>query len=152
MRSTLAAIVVVASSKLASCSYVSSLPKNAQGLFNESMNWMDTYYDSSAGYLYEVGGVSALRHETRSSAWYAIGLLGRNDAGDIVEAEKLITNIVHGQYKNPEEQWYAEYQQEPEEPYVGSPAYPAKIYGSYDANWRGFIGTAFIIGTHDTHV
>lgn len=110
---------------------------------------MDDYYDPAAGYLYEVGGASALRHETRSSAWYAIGLLGRNGPDDVKEAERIITNVIHGQYKNPAEQWYAEYQQEPEEPYVGSTAYPAKIYGTWDANWRGFIGTTFIIGIEE---
>lgn len=109
------------------------MPKNAQGLFNESMTWMDGYYDRRNGYLYEVGGASALRHETRSSGWYAISLLARNAPGDVAEAEKIITNTIHGQYKNPSEQWYAEYQQEPEEPYVGSLAYPAKIYRTWDA-------------------
>lgn len=113
------------------------------------MNWMDTYYDPTAGYLYEVGGASALRHETRSSAWYAIGLLARNGPGDVVEAEKIITNVIHGQYKNPVQQWYAEYQQESEEPVVGSPAYPESIYGTWDGNWRGFVGTTFIVGLEE---
>ena len=40
---------------------------------------------------------------------------------------------------------YGDYQYYPEEPYVGSPAYPPKIYGSWDPNWRGFIGTTLII-------
>lgn len=113
------------------------------------MSWMDTYYDPTAGYLYEVGGTSALRHETRSSAWYAIGLLARNGPGDVVEAEKIITNVIEGQYKNPVQQWYAEYQQEPEEPVVGSPAYPGSIYGTWDGNWRGFVGTTFIVGLEE---
>jgi hypothetical protein len=34
---------------------------------------------------------------------------------------------------------------EREEPYVGSPLYPAKIYGSFDPNWRGFVGTTLIM-------
>jgi hypothetical protein len=40
---------------------------------------------------------------------------------------------------------YGDYQQEPEEPYVGSPAYPPKIYGSWDPNWRGFVGTTLVM-------
>jgi len=43
------------------------------------MEWMDDFYDSSAGYLYDVSAASALRHETRSLAWYAVGLLARNN-------------------------------------------------------------------------
>jgi len=88
-------------------SYVLSLPKNTQGLFNESMEWMDQFYDPSAGYLYDVSTTAALRHETRSSAWYAVGLLARNEGSDVEEALKIITNIVHGQFKDPTKQWSA---------------------------------------------
>jgi len=84
-----------------------SLPKNTQGLFNESMEWMDQFYDPSAGYLYDVSTTAALRHETRSSAWYAVGLLARNEGSDVEEALKIITNIVHGQFKDPTKQWSA---------------------------------------------
>lgn len=37
----------------------------------------------------------------------------------------------------------------PEEPYVGTESYPADIYNSWDPNWRGFIGTTFIIGLEE---
>jgi hypothetical protein len=40
---------------------------------------------------------------------------------------------------------YGDYQKYPEEPYVGSSAYPEDIYNSWDPNWRGFIGTTLII-------
>lgn len=129
--------------------YDKSLSPNAQEMFTESMTWMDDYYDSSAGYLYNFEGASALRQETRSSAWYALGLLARNSCHDVSEAEKIITNIVAGQYKNPSEQWFGDYQQEPEEPYVGSANYPPKIYGSFDPNWRGFVGTTFIMAIEE---
>lgn len=86
-------------------SYVSSLPENAQGLFNESMAWMDDFYDTRAGYLLDVSATSALRHETRSSAWYAIGLLARNEGNDVEEASKILTNVVGGQFKDPKDQW-----------------------------------------------
>jgi hypothetical protein len=33
----------------------------------------------------------------------------------------------------------------PEQPTVGTPAYPPVIYNSWDPNWRGFIGTTFIV-------
>jgi hypothetical protein len=91
----------------ASCSYVSTLSVNAQGVLNESMSWMDGYYDNAAGYLYSLDAAAALNHDTRSSAWYAIGLLARNAKDDVYNAEKILTNIINGQYKNTTEQWYA---------------------------------------------
>lgn len=91
---------------LGSASYVTtSMSPNAQGLLNESMAWMDTYYDSDLGYLYDVEGGAALRHETRSSAWYALGLLTRNEKNDAREAEHIIANIIGAQFKNTSQQW-----------------------------------------------
>ena len=40
---------------------------------------------------------------------------------------------------------YGDYQKYPEEPEVGTEAYPASIYNSWDPNWRGFIGTTFVV-------
>lgn len=40
---------------------------------------------------------------------------------------------------------YGDYQVYPEQPTVGTPAYPPVIYNSWDPNWRGFIGTTFIV-------
>lgn len=81
------------------------LPKDSQGLFNESMQWMDAFYDPEAGYLYDLGATAALRHETRSSAWYSLGLLARNEGSDVADALKIITNIIDGQFKDPSKQW-----------------------------------------------
>ena len=130
-------------------SYVKSMNPNARQLFTESMSWMDDYYDSSAGYLYDFSSAVALRHETRSSVWYAFGLLARNQGRDAAEAEKIIRNTIAAQYKNPKDEWYGDYQQEPEEPYVGSEAYPPKIYGSWDPNWRGFVGTTLVMAMEE---
>ncbi len=85
--------------------YVASLSPHAQSLFNKSMSWMDTFYDESAGYLYNVGGGVALRHNPRSSVWYSLGLLARNEGDDVREAENIITNTIRGQYKIESEIW-----------------------------------------------
>ncbi|KAF7927944.1 hypothetical protein EAE99_005321 [Botrytis elliptica] len=147
--SKVATLLFLARSTAQARSYVSTLPQNAQGLFNESMDYLDRAYDENAGYLYEMSGSAALRHDTRSSAWYAIGLLARNQGSDVSEAEKIISNVIDGQFKDPEAQWYGDYQKEPEEPEVGSSYYEPNIYNSWDPNWRGFIGTAFIVGLEE---
>ncbi|KAF1978960.1 hypothetical protein BU23DRAFT_549651 [Bimuria novae-zelandiae CBS 107.79] len=116
----------------------------AEQLLQESMNWMDMFYDAEAGYLYDLDS-KALLHDTRSSAWYAAGLLGRNEGDDAEQAAKIVDNIIAGQHKNLSAQWYGDYQIYPEEPTVGTPQYPPKIYNSWDPNWRGFIGTTFIL-------
>ncbi|KAM0720736.1 hypothetical protein Q7P37_004873 [Cladosporium fusiforme] len=125
------------------------LPANAQNLLDESMRWMDTFYDSSESYLYDTSAITALRHETRSSVWYALGLLARNKKDDVHQAESIISNTVKAQFKEPSEQWYGDYQKYPEEPYVGSPVYEPDIYNSWDPNWRGFIGTTLIIAMEE---
>lgn len=144
-----AALFFIAGATARAESFVANLPYNAQGLFNESMDYLDRAYDNSAGYLYGTSGAVALRHNTRSSAWYAIGLLARNQGSDVLEAERIIVNVINGQFKDPEAQWYGDYQQEPEEPELGSPYYPPVLYGSWDPNWRGFIATAFIVGLEE---
>lgn len=115
----------------------------AKDLLTKSMDAMDRTYDPFAGYLFNTD--TALLHETRSSAWYAVGLLARNEKDDANQAAKIISNIIGGQYLNASEQWYGDWTVYPETPYPGTEAYPAVIYNSWDPNWRGFIGTAFII-------
>jgi hypothetical protein len=73
-------------------------------LLHESMSWMDMYYDADAGYLYSLSA-QALTHETRASAWYASGLLARNEGDDVEQAVKIIRNVIDGQHKNISSQW-----------------------------------------------
>lgn len=68
------------------------------------MDWMDMYYDAEAGYLYSLSA-QALTHETRASAWYAAGLLARNEGNDAEEAVKIVENVIAGQHKNVSSQW-----------------------------------------------
>ncbi|OAG02046.1 uncharacterized protein CC84DRAFT_1262067 [Paraphaeosphaeria sporulosa] len=116
----------------------------ATQLLRESMSWMDMYYDTEAGYLYNLDS-KALLHDTRSSAWYAAGLLARNEGDDAEQAAKIVENIIVGQHKNVSSQWYGDYQIYPEEPTVGTSEYPPVIYNSWDPNWRGFVGTTFVL-------
>ena len=130
---------------LAGLSLAGSLDANAQQLLDQSMSFMDTFYDPRAAYLYDLDRESALRHNTRSSAWYALGLLARGEDEDLTEADKIIRNVIEGQFKDPEQQWYGTYQKYPEEPEVGSEGYEPVIYDSWDPNWRGFVGTTFVV-------
>ncbi|KAH8653390.1 hypothetical protein BX600DRAFT_401982 [Xylariales sp. PMI_506] len=122
------------------------LTVNAQEMLDESMSFLDQIYDPAAGYLsYFYYPLAAGRHETRSSMWYAAGLLQRNQGDDLDHAVTIITNIIEKQAKNVSAQWYGDYATYPEQPTVGSPAYPAVIYNSWDPNWRGFVGTTLIV-------
>lgn len=116
----------------------------AEQLLQESMSWMDMFYDAEEGYLYNLDAKTLL-HDTRSSAWYAAGLFARNEGDDAEQAAKIVDNIILGQHKNVSSQWYGDYQIYPEEPTVGTPEYPPVIYNSWDPNWRGFVGTTFIL-------
>jgi hypothetical protein len=104
----LASLVVIPAVAHKNKSYVSTLPKYAQELFTQSMDWMDGYYDPVAGYLFDQSSAAALNHETRSSAWYAIGLLARNEGSDVEDALTIITNIIDAQFKDPADQWYVD--------------------------------------------
>jgi len=76
----------------------------AKNLLKESMAWMDMFYDADMGYLYSLDA-AALTHETRSSSWYAAGLLARNEGDDAEQAIKIVENIIVGQHKNVTDQW-----------------------------------------------
>ena len=76
----------------------------ATGLLHESMDWMDMYYDNERGYMFSLDA-AALTHDTRSSAWYAAGLLARNEADDVEQAVRIVKNVIGGQFKNESDQW-----------------------------------------------
>ncbi|KAF2846781.1 hypothetical protein T440DRAFT_405117 [Plenodomus tracheiphilus IPT5] len=119
-------------------------PSYATNLLHESMDWLDMYYDHDRGYLFSLDA-AALTHDTRASVWYAAGLLARNEPDDVQQAVRIVENVIGGQFKEEGKQWYGDYQIYPEEPTVGTEQYPAVIYNSWDPNWRGFVGTTFVL-------
>lgn len=76
----------------------------AANLLRESMNWLDMYYDYERGYLFSLDA-AALTHETRSSVWYAAGLLARNEPDDVEQAVRIVKNTIGAQFKNESLQW-----------------------------------------------
>lgn len=122
-------------------------------MFDSSMSYLDQIYDPTAGYLwYTYYPLAAGKHETRSSVWYAAGLLRRNEGSDVDEAVKILTSVIGDQQKNASHQWYliplsilpllllksshahtepkyrfGDYTKYPEEPTVGTAWYPEKV-------------------------
>ena len=109
-------------------------------MVEDSMEWMDRFYDPKISQLYDLDSKAAMNHETLASTWYAVGLLARNGDGDASRAEDVIRYVIKDQHDNPKDLWYGDYTREPEEPTVGTAWYPARMYGSWDPNWRGFVG------------
>lgn len=100
------------------------LSEHAQTLFDQSMSFQDQIYDSEASYLrYFYYPLAAGPHETRSTVWYSIGLLQRNQGDDVKEAVKILENVIGDQEKNTTVQWYGDYTVYPEQPTVGTAAY-----------------------------
>ncbi|KUI59694.1 hypothetical protein VP1G_06959 [Cytospora mali] len=129
---------------------VSAFTGNTTGyindMFDTSMSFLDQIYDPTAGYLwYFYYPLAAGKHETRSTVWYAAGLLRRNQGEDVDNAVKIITSVIGDQKTNVSDQWFGDYTKYPEEPTVGTAWYPESIYNSWDPNWRGFIGTTLIV-------
>lgn len=114
---------------------------NVKDMFDSCMEYLDEKYDSDFHYMYNLETENAMRHTTVESPWYALGLLMRNQGNDVDEAEKIIGKVIDGQFTDKSKQWYGSYTRSPSQPVVGSRVYPAKIYGSWDPNYRGFIGT-----------
>jgi hypothetical protein len=71
--------------------------------------------------------LAAASHETRSTVWYATGLLQRQKGDDVEQAIQIITKVIGDQEKNVSAQWYGDYKYYPEQPKVGSPAYPPEV-------------------------
>lgn len=97
-------------------------------LFDQSMSYLDQIYDPTAGYLwYTYYPLAAGKHETRSTVWYAAGLLRRNQGSDVDDAVQIITSVIGDQQKNVSDQWFGDYTKYPEEPTVGTSWYPENV-------------------------
>lgn len=70
------------------------------------MEYLDRIYDASAGYVYDPSAATALRHDTRTSVWYAVGLLARDQDDDVAQAMTIIRNVIDAQFKDTSDQWW----------------------------------------------
>ncbi|KAK0388287.1 hypothetical protein NLU13_4532 [Sarocladium strictum] len=120
------------------------LSPSAQNLFDYSMSVSDSRYDSSYNYIwYQDNG----QWSTRFTSWYLPGLLHRGKPADVKNAiasiEAVLATQMNEDFNSP---WYGTFKLSPDEPYptANGPLYPPSIYGSYDPNWREFVGTQLI--------
>ncbi|KAK7417638.1 hypothetical protein QQX98_004459 [Neonectria punicea] len=120
------------------------LTQPAQSLFDYSMEVQDQRWDDSYKLInYPDNGPWSVRF----TAWYTAGLLHRNKGSDVANAKAAIDMILKCQMNEDyDSAWYGTFKLSPDQPYPtqDSPLYPPEIYGSYDPNWREFVGTQLV--------
>jgi hypothetical protein len=115
-------------------------------------SWMDDLWDADTALLWNPPGsfddVTGPRtvHLVRESAWYALGLLRRDEPGDRDRAERTLTSVLDHQYDEPSQPWHGTFVRFPEWP---APQEGAVEWVDYDPNWRQFLGTALAVAVTD---
>jgi hypothetical protein len=123
------------------------LGAHAQSLLNTSMAWMDGYWDEAFGLLWDsdegpVTMGTGRFHTVRSSLWYAVGLLMRQQPGDVERALIILDKVLDYQFDAPNTPFHGTFFRAPEEPY---PPEPPIIWRSYDPNWREFVMSTYAV-------
>ncbi|KAJ6035739.1 hypothetical protein N7540_000018 [Penicillium herquei] len=116
---------------------------SSRDLFSQTMTFLDEFYDPNVGYLYDLSSAEGLRHESRQSVFYSLGLLARNKGDDSKNAATILYNIVGGQITDPSSEAYGDYQIYPEQPKF-SDGYPAVAYETFYPISRAIMGSALI--------
>ncbi|KIY67025.1 hypothetical protein CYLTODRAFT_462105 [Cylindrobasidium torrendii FP15055 ss-10] len=122
-------------------SYLDSLSDNQRELFNYAMTGLDMNF--APPFIFE---------STRYSAWYAVGLLARNEGDDLAVASQIIQDVISFQYTDPNDLWFGTYQGETTAPTPGdvyAPKECPQAYTSYDLNMGLFVCTSFIIALEE---
>ncbi|WWD16288.1 hypothetical protein CI109_100714 [Kwoniella shandongensis] len=117
--------------------YLSSagLSANNVALFNYGMDILDSNF-----------GLPFLWQSPKLSSWYAVGLLARNQGGDVQVANKLLANIVTQQYTDETFIGYGTFKDPYYVPYSdGNSLFEPKIYDSFDPNINLFFTIAAMI-------
>jgi hypothetical protein len=117
-------------------------------LAQEALRWTERWFDPATGLLWNPEGafdeVAAPRtvHLVPQSAWFALGLLGRDAAGDRATAAAVIEALLADQYDEPGTVWHGTFRRFHETP---APGPGAVEWVDYDPNWRQFVGTTFAL-------
>ncbi|HSL56325.1 MAG TPA: hypothetical protein VK866_00625 [Acidimicrobiales bacterium] len=128
------------------------LPGPAADLAATTLAWSDRWYDPERHLLWNPPGSftpdldDLSWHLVPTSAWYAVGLLLRDDPGDADRAAAVLDAVVATQYDEPGTAWHGTYARFLEWPH---PPPDATVWVHYDPNWRQFVGTALaLVLTH----
>lgn len=113
----------------------------ARELAEESMEWMDAFWDDEVGLLAIGEDLATARRKTRNTARYAIGLLLRNFAGDTERACKAIDAVLQRQYDEPGSDLHGAFRSWADQSHPGR---DATIF-QFDPNHRQFMGTLFAV-------
>jgi len=131
-----------------------SLDPAARETVLAAMEWTDQFWDARAGFIWDTGDEPASRaerpskrHLVRETSWYAVGLLLRNQKGDVARAIQAIEAVLGQQIDEPGQPYDGTFQRSPEEP--RPPARYAQLFVQYDPNWREFVGTTFAVILED---
>lgn len=114
---------------------VKKMSKEQQHLVNQSMFMMDRFYDDEFALLRSFED-DASEHGTRGSAHYALGLLIRQEPGDVERAVRVLHKVLDYQYDAPEEIYHGTFATQTNEEHP-----PAGHYA-----WKSFApGTAYFL-------
>ncbi|KAL7423396.1 hypothetical protein Q5752_002700 [Cryptotrichosporon argae] len=119
--------------------------KYEQEIFDVSMTLNDWSWEASTGWI--ASDDDNGHTSTRFTAWYAVGLLQRNEGDDLNNAIWAIENILSMQFDQAAYNgtaWYWDYREGSDVPIPSYADYTPSIYGSYDPNWAYFIGLQFV--------
>jgi hypothetical protein len=127
---------------------VNSLGKNSREIFLTAMEWGDKHWDAQAQLCRgpEAPATADFHGSTsfmvRDTAWYAVGLLLRDQPGDRERAAQILRVVLKQQYREPDKPWDGTFRRSPSEPEPGA---KAVMWRAYDPNWREFVGTTFAV-------
>ncbi len=120
------------------------LSPNARSLTLESIDWSSQYWDPSRALLAldseNLDG--PIHHSVRNSSWYALGLLMRNQDGDLERAIRTFHAVLDYQFDEPGTPFHGTFYRAPQEAH---PPVDAIMWRHYDPNWRQFIGTTLML-------
>jgi len=124
---------------------MNSLSKNSREIFLTSMEWGDQYWSPQAGLLGTSPYIESQPSPSfmvRESAWYALGLLLRDQSGDRDRAAAILRVVLKQQYHDPGKAWDGTFRVSPSSPDPGADAVSGR---TFDPNWREFVGTTLAV-------
>jgi hypothetical protein len=126
---------------------LAELAPHARSLAEESLRWTEQFWDPEMALLaLDSEGLAGPVHSVRNSAWYALGLLLRNQGDDVERAVRTFHAVLDYQFDEPGAPYHGTFYRAPQEAH---PPADAVIWRDYDPNWRQFIGTTLAIALEE---